>query len=185
MRNLLIVFFVICFLMMVVFFPFKTRLMGHLNLIDLKCFYSLKAWVIKLLSGKIVFENGKFDMFNEETILSKSYNSEYTKLVGKEILSSLDIKKLELFFVGGIKENSFSSAMICGSVISLVETIFAYFSLKYDDAKMYKDIKPTFYENNLEFTMDIVVSISLWKMARCFLLAGNNLKKLKELKSEE
>lgn len=185
MRNLLIVFFVICFLMMVVFFPFKTRLMGHLNLIDLKCYYSLKAWMIKLLSGKIIFENGKFDMFNEETILSKSYNSNYAKLLGKEVLSSIDIKKLEVFFVGGFKENSFSSAMMCGSVISIVESLFAYLSLSYDGVKMYKDIRPTFDENNLELTMDIVVSVSLWRMFMCFISAGVKLNKLKELKNEE
>lgn len=185
MRNLLIVFFVICFMMMVVFFPFKTRLMGHLNLIDLKCFYSLKTWIIKILSGWIVFENGKIEMFNEETILTKSYNNKYMKLVGKEILSSVDIKKLEVFFVGGFKDNSFSSAMMCGAVMSAVETIFAYLSLSFDNVKMYKDIKPTFDENNLELTMDIVVSVSLWKMFLCFLSAGKNLNNLKELKSEK
>jgi len=184
MRNLLIVFFIICFLGMIVFFPFKTRLMGHLNLIDLKCYYSLKTWIFKLLSGKIVFENGKFELFNEETFLAKSYKNDYTKLVGKEILSAIDIKKLEVFFVGGFKENSFSSAIMCGGVMSFVETIFAYLSLKFDDVKMYKDIKPTFDENNLELTMDIVVSVSLWKMLMCFLSAGKKLNNIKELKNE-
>ncbi len=184
MRNLLIVFFVICFLMMVVFFPFKTRLMGHLNLVDLKCFYSLKAWIIKLLSGSVIFESGKFELYNEDTILSKSYNNDYTKLVGKEILSSIDIKKLEIFFVGGFKENSFSSAIMCGSVMSFVETLFGFLSLKFNDVKMYKDIKPTFDDNNLELTMDIVVSVSLWKLLMCFLSAGKKLNKLKELKNE-
>ena len=124
-------------------------------------------------------------MFNEETILTKSYNNEYMKLVGKEILSSIDIKKLEVFFVGGFKDNSFSSAMMCGAVISVVETIFAHLSLSFDNVKMYKDIKPTFDENNLELTMDIVVSVSLWKMFLCFLSAGKKLNNLKELKSEK
>ena len=185
MRNLLIVFFIISFLFLIVIFPFKTRLMGHLNLIDLKCYYSLKAWFLKLLCGKILIENGKIEMINEETFLSKSYSNDYIKLVGKKILSEMDIKKLEVFFTGGFKENSFSSAIMCGSVISFVETLFAYLSLKYDDVKMFKDIEPTFDENNLEFTLDIVVSISLWRILRCFLWAGKDLKNLKELKNEE
>ena len=127
MRNLLIVFFIICFLVMSIFFPFKTRLMGHLNLIDLKCYYSLKAWIFKILSGKIIFENGKIEMFNEDTIFYKTYNKDYAKILGKEILLSIDIKKLEFYFTGGFKENSFSSAIVCGSVISLIESIFSYF----------------------------------------------------------
>ena len=184
MRNLLIVFFVICLIILLVFFPFKTRLMGHLNLLNLKCYYSLKAWIFKLLSGKVVFENGKFNLMNEETILSKSYDNEYMKLVGKEVVSSIDIKKLEVFFVGGFKDDSFSSAIMCGSIISFVETLFAYLSLKFDGVKMYKDIEPTFEDNNIELTMDVVVSISLWKLVMCFLVAGNKLKKVKEIKNE-
>ena len=83
MRNLLIVFFVICFLMMVVFFPFKTRLMGHLNLIDLKCYYSLKAWMIKLLSGKIIFENGEFEFAIDSVseILQQVHPQAYEEMV--------------------------------------------------------------------------------------------------------
>lgn len=184
MRNLLIVFFIISFIFLIVIFPFKTRLMGHLNLIDLKCYYSLKSWVIKLLCGKIEFVNGKIDVKNEETIISKSYKNEYMKLVGKEIISEVDVKKLEVFFTGGFKEDSFSSAIMCGTVISLVETIFAFMSLKYDDVKMFKDIEPTFKENNLELTLDIVVSISLWRIVSCFLNAGKKIKTVKEIENE-
>ena len=184
MRNLLIVFFVICFLFLIIIFPFKTRLMGHLNLIDLKCYYSLKTWILKILCGKIELENGKIKMENDETLFSKTYNNDYVKLVWKELLSEIDVKKLEVFFSGGFKENSFSSAIMCGSVVSLVETIFGALSLRYDNVKMYKDIKPTFDENNLELTLDLVVSISLWRIVWCLLSAGKKLNKLKEIKSE-
>ena len=158
--------------------------MGHVNLIDLKCYYSLKAWVLKILCGKIEMENGKLKMTNDETIFSKTYENEYVKLVGREILSELDIKKLEVFFTGGFKENSFSSAIMCGVMISFVETLFGTLSLKYDDVKMYKDIKPTFDENNLELTLDVVVSISLWRIVWCMLNAGKKINKLKELENE-
>lgn len=184
MRNLLIVFFIISFIFLIVIFPFKTRLMGHVNLIDLKCYYSLKAWIIKLLCGKVEFINGKLEVENEDTIILKSYKNEYVKLVGKEIFSEIDIKKLEVFFTGGFKEDSFSSAIMCGSVISFVETLFAYLSLKFDGVKMFKDIEPTFKENNLELTIDIVVSISLWRIVSCFLRAGKRVEKLKEIKNE-
>ena len=44
--------------------------MGHINLIDLKCYYSLKTWIIKLLCGKIIVDNGKIEMTNDNTILT-------------------------------------------------------------------------------------------------------------------
>lgn len=124
-------------------------------------------------------------MVNEETLISKSYNNEFMKVLGKEILDELDIKKVEVFFSGGFKEDSFSSAIMCGFVLSLVETIFGFLSLRFDDVKMYKDIEPTFEENNLDLTLDIVVSISLWKLLSCFLNAGKKSKTLKELKNEK
>ena len=81
MRDLLIVFFIISFLFLIVIFPFKTRLMGHINLIDLKCYYSLKAWLVKLLCGKIEFVDGKIEVKNEESLISKNYQNEYLKFV--------------------------------------------------------------------------------------------------------
>jgi hypothetical protein len=155
--------------------------MGHINFIDLKCYYSLKAWLVKLLCGKIEFVDGKIEVKNEESLISKNYQNEYLKFVGKEMLAEIDIKKLEVFFTGGFKEDSFSSAIMCGSVISFVETLFAYLSLKYDGVKMFKDIEPTFENNNLELTLDVVVSISLWRIVSCFLRAGKRVEKLKEI----
>ncbi len=183
MRNILIVFFIICFVFLITILPFKTRLMGHLNLLDLKCYYSVKSWIIRLLTGKIFIENGKIVMTNENTIFSKTYD-DFMKELSREILSKVDIKKMELFFSGGFKENSFTSAIACGVMVSMVEVMFGYLSLKYDDVKMYKDIKPTFEEDNLELTVDIVVSVSLWRLVKCFFDTSKKVKKLKEIENE-
>ena len=110
MRNLLIVFLIICIVFLIIFSPFKTRVMGHVNLLEMKCYYSVKSWIIKLLCGKIEFVDGKIEVKNEESLISKNYQNEYLKFVGKEMLSEIDIKKLEVFFTGGFKENSFSSS---------------------------------------------------------------------------
>ena len=66
-------------------------------------------------------------------------------------------------------------------MISLVETLFAYLSLKYDNVKLYKDIDPTFEDDNLELTMDIVLSVSLWRLIRCLFSVGKNIKELNEV----
>ena len=60
-----------------------------------------------------------------------------------------------------MSENSFSSAMICGSMSSLIQSIYSYLSQKYYSVKLYEDIDAKFGEDSLEVTLDIVVSISL------------------------
>ena len=184
MRNLLIVFLIICIIFLIIFFPFKTRVMGHVNLLEMKCYYSVKSWIIKLLCGKIIVDNGKIKMTNDDTILTGDVDKLFVKKMVGEIMSKLDIKKIEIFFTGGFKENSFSSAIICGSILSIVETLYGNLSLSFDNIKMYKDIKPTFDEDNLELTIDIVVSMSLIKILNCFLKVGKKTKKLKEINNE-
>lgn len=184
MRNLLIVFFVVLLLLLILILPFKTRMMGHINLVEMKCYYSVKSWILKLLCGKIIVENGKIEMTNEETFLSGSYDKNFMKIIMQELLSKLDVKKVELYFTGGFKENSYASAIMCGSVLSLVETLYGFLSLKFDDVKMYKDIQPTFDETNLELTADLVISISILGIVKCFLKTGKKIKKLKEIENE-
>ena len=176
MRDLLIVFFIFSFLLLIIVFPFKTRVMAHFNLLDMKCYYSVKTWIIKLLCGRVLIENGRIDIQNEITLLSKTYQTEFVKKFGQKLIGEIDVKKMEIYFVGGFKENSFSSAILCGSVISIVESLFAYLSLKFDNVKLFKDIDPTFKEDNFEVTTDVVVSVSLWRLVKCFFMVEKELK---------
>ena len=184
MRNMLIVFFIICLFFLIIFLPFKTRFMAHVDVLNFKCFYVAKSWIVKFLCGMIVVDNGKIKMINEKTFLSGSYNKPFVKNMASELFSRLDIKKVEFFFTGGFKENSFSSAMMCGGVLSFIETLYGYLSLSFDNVKMYKDIKPTFEEDNLELTVDVVVSISLIKILKSLLQATSKTQKLREVENE-
>lgn len=123
-------------------------------------------------------------MINDDTLLTGDVDKMFIKKMAGEIIARLDVKKIEIFFTGGFKENSFSSAIICGSILSIVETLYGGLSLSFDNIKMYKDIKPTFDEDNLELTIDLVVSISLIKILNCFFRASKKTKKLKEMKNE-
>ena len=160
MQKVLIVFFIVFFVILVLVFPFKTRAMAHVNLLELKCFYSVKIWIVKILCGMANFENERLNVFNDKTIFSGEYDDKL-KAFSKEVLKHISVKKVELFFTGGAKDNSFSSAMICGTMLLIVETIYANLSLLYEDVKMYKDIEPTFKEDNFELTIDVVASISV------------------------
>ena len=184
MRNLLIVFFVLGLIVLIVLFPFKTRLMSHINLLEKKCYYSVKSWMIKLFCGKICIVDGKLQMNNLDTFLTGNIDKDFIKQMSAEILSKLDVKKVEIFFTGGFKDSSFSSAMLCGLILSAVETLYGYLSLSFDNVRMYKDINPTFNEDNLELTFDVVVSISLMQLVRCFFNASARVKEVKEVKNE-
>ncbi len=106
-------------------------------------------------------QDGELKMENSVNFMDGYYNGNFVKEFSKQIISRIDIKKVELFFTGGIVDNSFSSAIMCGSISSIIQTLFSFLSQKYEGVKLYKDISPTFDENNLELTFDGVISISL------------------------
>ena len=182
MQNVLIVFFIASFVLMILVFPFKTRIMAHINFLEYKCFYSAKIWIIKILCGKASIENEEVKIENENTIFSGKYDKNF-KTTAFEILKRINVKKVELFFTGGFSENSFSSAIMCGSVLSFVETLYAHLSMTYDDVKMYKDIEPTFKEDNLELTLDFVASISVIQLIVAVIKAKKQLKNLERSKA--
>ena len=184
MKSMLIVFFVVLLLILIIILPFKIRLMAHFNLLELKGYYCFKFLCFKFLNGRIISKDGELIMENSVNIMSKGNNKEFMKQAGLEMMSNIDVKKVELYFTGGLVENSFSSAIICGSVSSFVETIYSYFSQKYDCVKLYKDIVPTFNDDNLELTFDIVIGLSLFGIAKSLILAQIKTKKLKENKNE-
>lgn len=132
MRNLLIVFFAFMLLILIMVFPAKARMMAHFNLLKLKGYYSIKILFIKILCGMVYVQGGKVYVSNLADAITGSYSSPFMKKLAKKLLEKIDIKKMEIFFTGGSKENSFTSAMICGSVSSVVYTLYSYLSQKYE-----------------------------------------------------
>ena len=177
MRELLIVFFILVLIIMAMAFPFKTRLMAHFNFMGMKGYYSLKVIKLKLLTGRVfIDEDSGFAIENSNNILSGGYNNPFVKELVKEIGSRIDVKKVEMFFTGGFIEDSYSSAIMCGFMSSAIKTFYSYLSEKYEDVKLYEDVDVTFYDNNLEFTFDIVISISLFSILKSIIKANNNVK---------
>ena len=160
MQNILIVFFIASFIVMIMVFPFKTRFMGHFNLIELVGFYSLKIMKIKLINGKISYVGGDILIENSVDIIINKLNKDFSKRLFNQVIKRINVEKVEIFFNGGIADNSFSSAMICGGVSSLTESIYSYLSQNYYGVKLYEDIDAKFGNDNLELTFDLVISIS-------------------------
>lgn len=181
MRNLLIVFFVVILILLIILFPFKSRLMSHINLIEMKGYYSFKVWRLKLLCGMIFLNSsGELEMTNANNILKGKYNKDFIKAVSKEILSRIDIDKIELFFSGGFVDDSFMSAIMCGTVSSFVQTIYSILTQKYENVRLFEDIKPTYNESNFELTFDIVVKISIFQICLAILKAKKIKNKLEK-----
>lgn len=177
MKSVLIVFFILTFLLMILAFPFKVRMMMHANLIELKIFYCFKIWRMKFLCGKVIFgKDGEINVENSNNLLDGGFDKVFMQKLVREIISKIDVKKIELFFTGGFVDDSYSSAIMCGTITSLVQTIYSYFSQRYENVKMYEDITPTFYETNLELTFDAVISVSLLQII-VSVFKANKLKK--------
>lgn len=128
-------------------------------------------------------ESGELKVTNTNNILKGEFNKPFVKNLSKEIIDRLDVKKIEIFFTGGFVDDSFSSAMLCGTVSSMVRSVYSYLSLKYDDVKLYEDVDPTYNESNLEITFESVVSVSIFKLL-VSLIKANSKTKRKEIKNE-
>ena len=179
MTKLLIVFFSVLLVLVLIIIPFKIRLMGHFNIFELKGYYCFKVFFFKFLNGRITMQDDGLKMENSVNFMDGYYNGGFVKELSRQVINRIDIKKIEVFFTGGIIDNSFSSALMCGSVASIVETAFGIF----EGIKLYKDIKPTFNENNLELTFDGVISISL--LAIFFALIATVFKSNKKERNNE
>ena len=184
MKSLLIVFFIVVFLMMIIFFPFKARVAMHINLLEYKAFYCFKIWRMKFLCGMAEIESGSFVVQNANNMFAKEIDKDFAKAMIKEMLARLNIKKMEIFFTGGFEENSYASALVCGSVTSIVRLAYSVLSQQYEDVRLYEDIVPTFSESNLELTFDLVVSLSLFQLMMSLLKSKIKINKLEKLKDE-
>ena len=160
MKNILIVFFIVLFIISVLVFPFKIRAMGHFNLVKLVGVYSLKIMFLKILTGRVKFENEELQVENLANILENEKNADFSKQLMINICKRIDIKKIELYFKAGFCDDSFSSAIVCGGVSSFIKTVYSVLTQKYYNVKLYEDIDPTFSQDNLELTFDAVISIS-------------------------
>ena len=167
MKSVLIVFFILLLLVLIFIFPFKIRLMSHLNMFEMKGFYTFKIMRFQLLCGKVYVQNGEIVSNNSVNFFSKNYNKQFMKELSKQLVSRIDVK-----------------AMLCGSVSSLVETTYSILSQKYDNVKLFEDINPTYNDNNLEVTFDIVVSVSIYEIVKSIIIAQFKKSKLKEVENE-
>lgn len=184
MKTVLIVFFIGSLFTLILVYPFKIRFMFHFDLFDFRGFYSVKILGIKLLSGMMYRKDGKIEVLNSADVFSGNMSKPFVKRLMAELLKKLNINKVEIFFVGGVKGNSFSSAMICGGVSSVVQTLYSVLSQKYYSVRLYQDVSAAYGKDKLELTFDIVTSISILSIIISIIKANFANNKVKEANNE-
>ena len=185
MRNLLIVFLVLTLIFMLLFCPFKIRLMSHFNMLKKKGFYSLKVLKIKLLCGRAYLnKNNQLVVENSINIMKSHKSKDFILTFAKNFVSKINVKKIEIFFTGGMQNDSYSSAILCGVMSASVETLYSVLSQKYDNVHLYEDIPPTFNTGSFELTLDVVIQINLVGLMVSLVKASLSGDKFKEMKNE-
>lgn len=185
MKSILIVFFIVVLIMLIMFFPFKVRMMSHTNLIELNCFYCFKLWRLKFLCGMAKLDKkGEIEVENSNNLFDGDIDKLFAKKLVIVLMEKINVKKIELFFSGGFVEDSYTSALVCGGVTSIVKSLYGYFSQRYDNVKMYEEITPTFHETNLELTFDIVISVSIAQVLSSVFKANKQKNKILEEQNE-
>lgn len=121
-------------------------------------------------------QNGGFEIKNANNVLKGDFSNPFVKKLTKEVLDKIDVNKIEIFFTGGFVEDSFSSAIMCGVISSVVKSLYGYLSLKYEDVGLYEDINPTYNESNLELSLSGSISVSLIKLFLAIAGANKRLK---------
>ena len=163
MQTMLIVFFV-WLLFCIIFFPFKSRIMAHFDFVEVRSFYCVKVWRLKLLCGEVFYRNLKVNVNNTKNIFKKSYKKKNFKHFTKNIFKEIKLTKMEMYFVGGSQTNAMTSAMLCGAVKSVIESFYSFLNARYCGVILYEDVDPLFTQNGFEITVDSVFQISIFQI---------------------
>lgn len=186
MKDVVLLFAIILFVLLVLIYPFKFKIALHLNVFDMVGFVAIRAFWFKLFSGKfIVDENGKFVLEKKNKKKTKkkkpiSLLSEYFSV----ILKRLNVKKFEWYFTCGSNTNASFVSLLCGYVLSLDAIVSGILLDKYKHVKIYNDIDPIYNEDRFEASASIVVSFCLLDMLiGLFVAYRNYFKLIKEKKN--
>ena len=137
------------------------------------------------MCGKTIVDGfGKIKVENSNNMFTSDIDKDFVKIFARQLIGKMDVKKIELFFTGGFEENSYSSALMCGGITSLVYSLYGYLTQRYENVKLYEDITTTFSEDNLELTFDIVVAVSLFGILKSLIGSKIKMNKLEELENE-
>ena len=165
---------ILLFFILLLIFPFRLRFLGHLNLINNICIYSIKVLFIKILVGrlKLTINNG-IEIENQVNNIPDNKSPHFTNILVKCIVKKIEIDKLKIFMGFGIEDNAFASAMVAGS-FNAVASVLIGVVLEYNPyAKITRAIVPEYNKNFCEATIVTSFKISLLSIIISYFKAKN------------
>lgn len=178
MKQLLIGFLIFLLVLLLLALPFKIKVKFFGDAVNMACFYSIKVAFIKLFCGKAYIEDNKFIMQNTHNLFMQSSEISPKEIeIIKQIVSSLKITRTEFYFTGGIDNDAYSTAMLCGNVYASTSAVVAYLITKNPFINIYLDVDTSFNRSALDLAVSAIVEISILDIIFALIIA---LKKYKE-----
>lgn len=163
-------------------YPFKISLKLHINFVTKQSFYSIKVVFIKLLCGTTYIEDNRLVIQNSDNLIYTTGNQKKQMEQIKQLVKKIVPAKLQIYFSGGIQNDAYQTAMLCGYIYAITSSIFTFCISKNNFINIFQDIDPQYNSNALDVTTKCILQISLLDVI-VSLVVGN--KKYKEKMNEQ
>ncbi len=181
MKAGLVAFLVGLLLFLLLAYPFKINFKLHINFINLKSFYSLKVLFIKLLCGTTYIEQNNLIIQNTHNLVynsSKDAQKQMREMTN--IAKKIEISKVQIFFTGGIEDNAYQTAMICGYMYAISSALISYIITTNPYVDIFQDIDPVYNKNALDLTAKCILKISILDILIALLESRKQFKENKD-----
>lgn len=186
MKEIALTCLIILFILLVIVYSFKVKIVFHFNVFEMVGFVSIKALGFKMFSGKFTInEQMQFELEKPKKKSKKkkkpiSLLTVYFLTLAKR----LSVKKFEWYFTCGSNTDASLVSLLCGYVLCLDSIVSSVLLNSYSHVKIYNDIDPIYDSDRLEASSNIVVSFCLLDMlVSLFVAYKNYFELLKEKKN--
>ena len=172
-----IIFFVFVVVLLMLIFPFSTKIKFHIDLITLQSSYVIKILGIKLLCGKAYIQDNKLHIQNTHNAIIKQDKEEQKKegLFLRQIIKNIHVQKLEIYFDFGLP-NAYISSIVCGyaQIIFAALCSFVTTTSKYSHIK--EGVMAHYKQERCELLSQLAIGISLAKIIKSKIIANKQHK---------
>lgn len=161
MKTCLVVLLCILLLIILITYPFKVSVKFHINAITKQAFYSIKVAFVKLLCGTTYIEDNHLIIQNSHNLIYTTQNKEFQTQLLKCVIPQLSVTKLQIYFCGGISNDAYKTAMLCGYIYSITSAIFTFFITKNNFINIFQDIDPQYGRDALDITAKAIIEFSI------------------------
>ena len=177
MKTCLVFLLCLLLLLVLIVLPFSVNINMHLNIIEQKCFYSIKLLFIKLLCGKTYIDDSRLIIQNTNNLIynnQKDANKQITQI--KSIAKKITISQVDIFFSAGVKDNAYATAMLCGYTYAISSALVAVLISKNPYINIFQDVDPNYNKDALDITLKCQIQISILKIIFALISANKKLK---------